>query len=243
VELPDPQIVDGSAQRELDAAKARFRAAGIVDYHYDVSRICFCVPAFRGPATIVVRDGRPLGASEAFADVATVPRLIGKVQQAIDDQVASLAVRYDEHGVPVQIQIDRSRRIADEEVGYEVSGFTVDHPYAAAKGDVVLRLRWEGPGGNARRILVCTDGELATRWPDVAVCARVLAATALRAPITIETRDLRPLADPLVFTVRGSIEGQAVSFTWRSPGSSTRIGRLRAWEAALGADAIAAVRS
>lgn len=122
----DPGIADGTAQRQLDAAKQRWQAANVHDYHYTVQRQCFCVPSFVGPASIVVRDDLPQGTPAGFEDVATVPRLHAIVQKAIDDRVERLGVVYTARGVPVSIAIDRSSMVADDEITYLVSGFTVD---------------------------------------------------------------------------------------------------------------------
>jgi hypothetical protein len=237
----DPNIANGTAQQQLNAARQRWQAAHIGDYHFTVERSCFCPPSFRGPATIVVRNGAALAPPAAFAEVATVPRLHAIVQKAINDQVERLDVTYDARGVPLSISIDVSSQIADEETAYKVTDFTVDRPRYSAKGDVRLRLHWEGPRGNATRTLVCRDGVLRSAWPDPAVCTRVL-ATALAKPITAETKDLRFTADPKLFSAGGRIEGRLVQFTWPGQGSGTRLARLREWETALGPDAIAAVR-
>ncbi len=238
----DPQIADGTEQAQLDAARQRWQLAGINDYHFNIERVCFCLPAFRGPVAIVVRDGVPLAPPAEFQNVATVPRLHAVVQKAINDRVERLDVGYDARGVPVSISIDVSKMIADEETVYHITDFTVDRPRHYAKGDVLLRLHWEGPGGDATRTLVCRDGVLISDWPDPAVCTRVLATPVLAEPITIETKDLRITTDPKLFTVSGHIEGWSVQFTWAGKGSSTRLARLREWDKALGPDAIAAVR-
>ena len=238
----DPSIADGTAQQQLDAARQRWQAAHIRHYHFSVERVCFCPPSFRGPATIVVRDRVALAPPAEFDEVATVPRLHGIVQKAIDDRVERLTVAYDARGVPLSISIDRSSMIADEEVAYRVTGFTVDRPRRFAKGDVRLRLVWKGPRGDARRTLVCRDGVLTSRWPDRGVCTRLLTTPVLTKPITVETRDRRVTRDPKLFSVVGHIEGRLLRFSWRGQGSSTRLTRLRAWETALGPNAIAAVR-
>ena len=115
--------MNGSAQRELDAARERWRAAGLRSYRFRARLQCFCAPSFRAPAVIVVRHGRPVDPPDRLRDVATVPRLLRKVQRAIDERVAGLSVRYGRRGVPRSIWIDSSRRIADEEVGYVVERF------------------------------------------------------------------------------------------------------------------------
>jgi hypothetical protein len=238
----DPTIANGSAQQALDAARAQWQQAGVVDYHYTVERICFCAPAFRGPAAIVVRNGQALSPPSQFEEVATVPKLHAVVQDAIDDQVERLDVEYGPDGVPLSIEVDPSTQIADEEVSFRVTGFGADRPRAFAKGDLAVHLRWRGPGGDASRLLVCRDGVLLSNWADPAACLRLLADPALVQPITIETRDLRITPDPQLFSAVGHIEGRLVAFTWRGRGSGTRLARLRAWETALGADAIADAR-
>lgn len=122
----DPGIANGTAQQKLNAAKQRWQAAQISNYHYTVERQCFCAPSFRGPVTIVVRNDRSEGTPAGFENVATVPLLHAIVQKAINDKVDRLGVVYDARGVPLSIAIDRRVMIADDEITYLVSGFTVD---------------------------------------------------------------------------------------------------------------------
>jgi hypothetical protein len=237
-EPPDPGITSGAAQRDLDAARGRWSREGARDYSYDLSVECFCPPEARAPVRIAVRDGRPAAVPERVRHVATVPLLFAVVQEAIDARVAALRVEYGERGVPRSIWIDRSARMADEEVGYRIEGFKT----GSASGDATLRLRWEGPRGTATRLVVCDGGVLRRGWPDREVCGRLLADERLRRPITVETKDLRRTDDPLLFRASGRIEGTRVDFTWRGSGSGTRLHRLREWEAALGSAAIERVR-
>jgi hypothetical protein len=116
----DPAIADGSAQRRLDAARARWDAAGLRSYRFRIARQCFCPPEYTARRVLEVRRGRPQHPPADLLNVATVPRLLRVVQRAIDDRVASLEVRYGRRGVPRAIAVDRSRMIADEEVGYRV---------------------------------------------------------------------------------------------------------------------------
>jgi hypothetical protein len=121
----DPAIADGSAQRELDAARERWRAAGLSSYRFRVRNVCFCGPRFTRPAWVFVRDGRPVDPPKRVRDVATVPRLLRKVQTAIDERVDGLSVRYGARGVPRSIAIDYVKQLADEE-----DTFIVDHVWA-----------------------------------------------------------------------------------------------------------------
>ena len=124
---PDPTITDGSAQRALDAARARWRRAGSLrNYHFSVEVSCFCAERVRGPHRIVVRGGKPRSAPSLASKVATVPRMFRFIQLAINGKVARLNVTYGARGVPRVIGVDTSRRIADEEIGYSFTGFKRD---------------------------------------------------------------------------------------------------------------------
>jgi hypothetical protein len=118
---PDPSIRDGSAQRALDRARRRWRRAGVHNYRFRITRSCFCPPS--DDPVIFVRDDRPLNATSSTRHVATVPRLHRRVQEAIDDEVDGLEVRYDKRGIPREIGIDRFRMAADDEVSYSVERF------------------------------------------------------------------------------------------------------------------------
>jgi hypothetical protein len=118
---PDPAIVDGSAQRRLDAARRRWRRADIHNYRFAIERSCFCVQ--RGLMVLFVRGDRPISPPSTFRSVATVRRLQRAVQRAIDAEVHDLSVRYDRRGVPRSIGIDRFGRAADDEVAYRVTRF------------------------------------------------------------------------------------------------------------------------
>jgi Family of unknown function (DUF6174) len=51
---PDPAIADGSLQHNLDAARHRWKAAGLRSYRYEIRRQCFCVP--QTSVLVVVRN-------------------------------------------------------------------------------------------------------------------------------------------------------------------------------------------
>ena len=118
----DPAIADGSAQRALDAARAKWKAKGPRSYRFVVRHSCFCPTAYTRPYTVVVRNGKIVRASKYVRDVATVPRLFKIVASAIAQKVVNLDVTYDTaRGFPRMIFVDRSLQIADEEQGYGAS--------------------------------------------------------------------------------------------------------------------------
>jgi hypothetical protein len=152
----DPGIANGTAQQQLNAAKQRWQAAQNSNYHYTVERQCFCTPSFRGPVTIIVRNDKSENTPAGFENVATVPLLHAIVQKAINDKVDRLAVAYDRRGVPVRIAIDRRVMIADDEITYLVSGFTVD----TRPSLLVSYHRTGGFIGVDDRLSITTDGHV-----------------------------------------------------------------------------------
>ena len=124
----DPEIASGAARRALDAARARWTAAGIDSYAMRARISCFCGREVTRPRTLVVRDGRPArvrgrAVPAPLRPYATVPRLFARVQAAIDDRVALLTVRYDRRGVVTSLYVDVSFTITDEERGITVDRF------------------------------------------------------------------------------------------------------------------------
>jgi hypothetical protein len=112
----DPQISDGSAQRELDAARALWNERQLSDYRFRVRRSCFCPKELRRERRITVRDGRPVRPNRHVKPIASVGRLFNTVQDAIDGNASSLTVTYDARlGYPRTIAIDHYGQIADDE--------------------------------------------------------------------------------------------------------------------------------
>ena len=118
----------------LDEARAVWAASGIGDYDFTITRQCFCLETWIGPFAVRVRDG-----------VSTVTRLSdgSEVEPIILEQLplsaeelfafaeerqeqASFRVTYDQAtGMPLSIWSDPIPEAADDELGVEVSGFTV----------------------------------------------------------------------------------------------------------------------
>lgn len=120
---------DDGAEDELRRARALWASAGLEDYDLRVQRYCFC--PLRGPVRIEVRDGVRVAVLEetedgleslAPAEEAWFPgvaQLFDLVEDAIGDGVAELRVTYHPVlGLPVDLYIDQSRNVADEEIRY-----------------------------------------------------------------------------------------------------------------------------
>jgi hypothetical protein len=119
---PDPHIADGSLQRKLDAARRSWKAAHVRSYRFHLRQSCFCAP--QKSHLVVVRDGVPKLWPSGMKSVATVPRLFGLIQAAIDQRAAKITATYGKRGVPREIYVDYAVYVADEESGYSTSRFT-----------------------------------------------------------------------------------------------------------------------
>jgi len=119
---PDPYIVDGSAQRALDRARAKWKAAKLRSYRYEARRMCFCPTT--GWHVVNVRGGVPSKRVHAnVKDIATVPRLFRQIQRAIDNEAHDLTVTYATYGVPRKVTIDTYQNVIDEEQYFSIRGF------------------------------------------------------------------------------------------------------------------------
>jgi hypothetical protein len=126
VALPDvdPSIADGSAQRALDEARARWRQTGPRSYTYRARRSCLCTVEATRPNTFVVRDREPRRPPKKLRQLATAPRLFKLVQQAIDDRVDGLAVVYRKNGTLKELHVDPHSNAVDDEYSYLVDRFS-----------------------------------------------------------------------------------------------------------------------
>lgn len=120
----DPRILDGTAQRELDAAKQRWQETGARSYRMRVSLGCFCPRTVTRPRTLTVRRGRPDPRTPShLRRWATVGRQFARIQEAVDARAARLTVRYTPLGRPASISVDLRFTIVDEEMAVAVDRF------------------------------------------------------------------------------------------------------------------------
>jgi hypothetical protein len=121
----DPSITDGSAQRALDAARARWRDVGPANYSYRTRLFCFCTADALKPHMFVVRNRKPRHRPpKELRGLATGWRLFKLVQDAIDEKVDGLSVKYRKNGMLKEIEVDQYRMAADDEYGYSVDRFS-----------------------------------------------------------------------------------------------------------------------
>lgn len=118
--------IDPADQAELDAARAKWEATGILNYSYKVSRVCFCPPEYTRPRNIVVENGKPVKRRQTkrYRDVDTVEELFHEAQLALDDDFFSIEYA-PKKGFPRTIISNPEFMVADEEVSYRVRHFKV----------------------------------------------------------------------------------------------------------------------
>ena len=108
----------------------------ITNYRYKLSNNCFCVPDFRGPLIIEVRNGITKSItnaqtgkrvnSEALQQYSTIPKLFNLIQKTINGGESELTVVYNPQlGYPTQINI--GNLAADAGVFTTISNFEVLH--------------------------------------------------------------------------------------------------------------------
>lgn len=120
----DPSITDGTAAREFNQARAKWRQAGIAGYRMKVGRSCFCP----GPheVNVEVRPGRKIQVSDSeWTGPRTVPQMFRVIGQAIKRGVGSLDVKYSPgSGLPRRVSIDYIVMAVDDELAYSISSFS-----------------------------------------------------------------------------------------------------------------------
>jgi hypothetical protein len=117
---------------DLETAERLWSAVGPTSYVYAIERLCFCGESARGPVRLTVVEGTVSARTyvESGAPVEgiaadwfpEVEGLFGVVREALSEGAATVRVTYDPvNGVPVDIWIDYSETIIDEELGFIVT--------------------------------------------------------------------------------------------------------------------------
>jgi hypothetical protein len=125
--LTEPNGPHADVQARLTAARALWRSQALNDYTYVFARSCFCAPDFREPALVTVRGGTIAsvvgatnGAPRDPAQFRTIVGLFDLIQEAIDQNAATINVEFDgTRGFVASAYIDVSQRVADEEYSIE----------------------------------------------------------------------------------------------------------------------------
>jgi hypothetical protein len=113
---------------ELEAAATRWTDAAYAAYSFTLERRCFCLPASQGPwtVTVIVGEASVVDATGEAPD----PSFVDGVPLTIDALFAFLRMQLDADdftvsydpvtGAPLEVAIDPSFMMADEETGFLV---------------------------------------------------------------------------------------------------------------------------
>ena len=126
-----PALDREAALAELEAAEARWDAAGIRRYRLVERPVCFCVAATH---TLLVEDGVAVEVTtEAdapdqqgpFGTALTVEELFARLRTDLEGGAVAVRVAYDPRtGAPLEVFVDVSEQMADEEWGMTVLELT-----------------------------------------------------------------------------------------------------------------------
>lgn len=124
-------LFGGSDSSELDNARANWARAGISDYNYKLTVICFCGETGRFDVevrnSVVVNTTRIPGVQSSGGG--------GSIGKTMDDLFDVLAQAYAQNadqvlveyaallGYPTSISIDYVQEVSDDEISYGVDGF------------------------------------------------------------------------------------------------------------------------
>ncbi len=119
---------------DVDVARAKWQAAGVRSYRMVVRQTCYCDPALLQPIQLLVENQQivqargmqqNLPAGVDLQQFHTVEGLLDFVERSRQKKPHHLEVKYDPRfGVPLYIDYDYHRMMADDEVRYEVLEFT-----------------------------------------------------------------------------------------------------------------------
>jgi len=111
-------------ERQLDAARRRWEAAGITTYTYTIVMSCFCPPL---DAVVEVVDGRVVSVTPFFIgsitpEARTVEELLADLEQELASaDRGDYTIEYDpELGYPVLVVADPIRQAIDDEYSYSI---------------------------------------------------------------------------------------------------------------------------
>ena len=104
---------------ELDAARAAWQAADVGSYALQIKTQCFC--ALQDYRIVVSDDGSVQTKAPENYLPETVDDLFAVIQGGYDSDAATVDVTYNDVGVPLELDIDQSKTMADEEIGYKVT--------------------------------------------------------------------------------------------------------------------------
>lgn len=116
--------------KDLNANYNKWTRTGIQEYEYSLAINCFCSTDRTGPHIIRVNGDLIATVNGNSYDITktgtlyTVPQLFNLIRESIARKPYRITVEYDNtYGFPKKIYIDYDQNIADEEVGFTLTGF------------------------------------------------------------------------------------------------------------------------
>jgi hypothetical protein len=125
-------------QSDVERNRQMWQDAGISHYRFNLFIGCFCMYTQDMPLIIEVKNGEVVsmeyqsgndideGSREYFNTFATVDRLVSELETDLGGEADEITVTYDPtYGFPTEVNIDRIKEAADDELYLTVSGFEV----------------------------------------------------------------------------------------------------------------------
>jgi hypothetical protein len=115
---------------DLSANQSKWNKKNICNYEFTLSIGCFCPETVAGPHLIKVVDdtiasvnGLPYDAA-TMSMLMTIDELFAFVRRGIDRDPYQKSITYNSlYGYPESFYFDFEKTMADEEIGYQITGF------------------------------------------------------------------------------------------------------------------------
>lgn len=128
--VDDPTEPTAVTPERLDEAEARWDSLAVPQYSFEVRRTCFCPVEIQGPFVVSVRGGEVAlvtrGGEPVDERPPTIDGLFDLLRESIPTADSVTAAFDDTRGFPTKLFVDPSFGIADEEIGYTITGFRPD---------------------------------------------------------------------------------------------------------------------
>ena len=119
---------------ETDRPQEKWQSQDIDNYRYTLTLSCFCPQELVQPVIVEVVNGEPASLTYAengqeadpmfFENYSTIDKLHAIIAEAEAQDPARLDVSYDDTtGIPLNVDIDISELMADEEIRFTVTDF------------------------------------------------------------------------------------------------------------------------
>lgn len=115
---------------DLSAYKSKWNKLNIVNYEFTLTINCFCPQERVGPHLIKVVNDEIVSVNNLpynpsiTGELMTIDQLFGFVETSIDRKPYMKTIEYNStFGYPQTVWFDFDKSMADEEIGYQITGF------------------------------------------------------------------------------------------------------------------------